>query len=417
MKKVKSTKTVTVTMPVSSNGCVGQLFHAAVTHNRNWLRCLNRLTYILLLALSSLLIASYCYATNPREEYKKMQREIKVHKEKLERAERREHSILTDLENTNKQHSLVEAELRKYRKKLKITESEISRVEADISVSRSSIARQQEWIKRELRAMQKNRYHEDIVMLLSGTEDIPQLMRDWKYLEYITLYENRLLNTYRDTLKNLHDKETELTVLKTELVKNEEKIRSKEADLVGKKKEKEDLLASVRGEKSSYEKMLRELKEASRRLLEVIKESEKTETYHAKGFSRLKGRLPWPVKGRIAVPYGSQRDPQFNTPVFRSGVFIQTGEDLYAKAVYSGKVVFAEWFKGYGQLMIVNHGDGYHTLYGSLSEIFSKTGDIIKTGQVIGRVGNSGILNSPGLYFELRYKGKPLDPLQWLKKR
>ena len=373
--------------------------------------------FLSLFAFSSLLNASNCFATNPREEYKKMQREIKAHKEKLEKAERRELSILTELENTNKELSLVEAELRKYRKKLKITESEISRVEADISVSRSSIDRQREWIKRKLRAMQKNRYHEDIVMLLSGTEDIPKLMRSWKYLEYITLYENRLLNTYRDTLKGLHEKEAQLMVLKTELVKNEEKVRSKEADLAGKRKEKGELLASVRGEKSSYEKMLKELKETSRRLLEVIKESEKTETYHAKGFSGLKGRLPWPVEGKIAIPYGSQRDPQFNTPVFRSGVFIQTGEDLYAKAVYTGEVVFAEWFKGYGQLMIVNHGDGYHTLYGSLSEIFSKAGDIIKMGQVIGRVGNSGILNSPGLYFELRYKGKPLDPLQWLKKR
>jgi septal ring factor EnvC (AmiA/AmiB activator) len=85
--------------------------------------------------------------------------------------------------------------------------------------------------------------------------------------------------------------------------------------------------------------------------------------------------------------------------------------------VHNGKVVFAEWFKGYGQLVIVNHGDGYHTLYGSLSEIFTSVGDIIKGKQILGRVGNSGLLNSSGLYFELRYKGKPLDPLQWLHKR
>jgi septal ring factor EnvC (AmiA/AmiB activator) len=162
--------------------------------------------------------------------------------------------------------------------------------------------------------------------------------------------------------------------------------------------------------------MLKELKEASRRLLDVIQESEK-DTYRAKGFSGLRGKLLWPVEGKIAIPYGSSRDPRFNTPVFKSGIFIQTGEDTNAKAVYAGKVVFAEWFKGYGRLMIVNHGDGYHTLYGSLSEIFSKVGDIINSGQVIGRVGDSGILDAPGLYFEVRYKGKPLDPVQWLKKR
>ncbi|MFH0933544.1 MAG: peptidoglycan DD-metalloendopeptidase family protein [Nitrospirota bacterium] len=370
-----------------------------------------------LLTLSSLLFASYCSAATPQEEYKKMQREIKAHKEKLEKAERREHSVLTDLEKTDRDLSIVEAEVRKYRKRLKNTESQISKVEAEISLSRGGIERQREWIKRKLRTMQKNRYPGDIVLLLSGTEDISQLMKSWKSMEYITLYENRLLNTYKENLKNLDEKEKQLIVLKAELVKNGKEVKSKEEELAGKKKNKEELLASVRKEKSSYEKMLKELKESSKRLLEVIKESEKGDTYRAKGFSGLKGKLSWPVEGKIAIRYGSQNDPQFNTPVFRSGIFIQTGDDISAKAVYTGKVVFAEWFKGYGQLMIVNHGDGYHTLYGSLSEIFSKAGDIINVGQVIGRVGNSGILNAPGLYFEVRYKGKPLDPLQWLRKR
>ncbi|MEW6214492.1 MAG: peptidoglycan DD-metalloendopeptidase family protein [Nitrospirota bacterium] len=372
---------------------------------------------LLLYVLSFLLFASFCYAATPREEYKKIQSEIKIHKEKLEKVEKREHSILADLEKTNRQISQVEAELGKYRKKLMDTGSEISKVEAEISLSRSNIERQREWIKRKLRAMQKYGQSGDIVMLLSGAEDISQLTRGWKSLQYITAYENRALNIYKDNLKGLSEKEKRLMTLKSELMKNEGKVRAEEAALTEKRKDKEVLLASIRKEKTSYAKMLKELKEASKKLLEIIRESERVDTYSAKGFSGLKGRLPWPVEGKVAIPYGSQRDPQFNTPVFRSGIYIQSGADYFAKAVYNGKVVFAEWFKGYGQLVIVTHGDGYHTLYGSLSEIFSKVGDIIKAEQTIGRVGNSGILNAPGLYFEVRYKGKPLDPLQWLKKR
>jgi septal ring factor EnvC (AmiA/AmiB activator) len=375
------------------------------------------LTLCVLLFVLCFLISDFCFADTPQEEYKKMQREIKEHKEKLEKAKKREHSILSDLEKANRELSDVEAEFRKYRGRLKNTESEISKVEAEISQSRGSIEKQKEWIKRKLRAMQKSSYPSDMVLLLSSTDDIPLLMRSWKSLEDISLYEKKLLNIYWETLKDLNVKERQLMTLKTELIKNEEKVRSKEKDLAQKKKEKEELLASVRKEKFSYEKMLKELKETSKRLLEIIRKSEKAETYFAKGFPGLKGRLPWPVEGMVAIPYGSQRDPQFNTPMFRSGIFIQTSENLYARAVYTGKVVFAEWFKGYGQLMIVNHGDGYHTLYGSLSEIFSKVGDIINKGQVIGRVGDSGIMNASGLYFELRYKGKPLDPLQWLKKK
>ncbi|MGB9716110.1 MAG: murein hydrolase activator EnvC family protein [Thermodesulfovibrionales bacterium] len=371
----------------------------------------------LLLALSTLLYSSHCLSANPQEEYKKIQKEIKEHKEKIRKAERRETSILSELERTDRELSIVEAELRKYRKKLMETEREISRVESEILKSKKSIEQQKEWIKRKLRAMHKNRCPSEVVILLSGTDDLSSFMRRWKYLQYISSYENKLLLDYRKKLDNLNTKERQLLDLKAELTKNEAKIRSDEEELEKKKREKEIILASVRNEKSSYEKMLKELKEASRRLLNIIRKSEKSDTYTAKGFTALKGKLPWPVEGRVAIPYGTQKDPVFNTPIFRSGIFIQAGEDLYAKAVHTGKVVFAEWFKGYGQLMIVNHGDGYHTLYGSLSEIFSKVGDIINSGQIIGRVGNSGIVDVPGLYFELRYKGKPLDPLQWLKRK
>jgi septal ring factor EnvC (AmiA/AmiB activator) len=364
-----------------------------------------------------MLFASYCLAATPHEEYKKIQKEIKEHREKLRKLERRESSILSELEATDKELSSAEAELRKYRRILRDNEREILRVESEISKSKKSIEQQKEWIKRKLRAMQKNRYQSDIVILLSGADDLSLLMRRWKYLQYISTYENKLLLDYRKNLEGLNAKERELLALKAELVKNEAKIKSQEEELSKKKKEKEVILASVQNEKSSYENMLRELKAASKRLLEIIRESEKGDTYSAKGFTALKGKLPWPVEGRVAIPYGSQKDPRFNTPIFRSGIFIQAGEDLFAKAVHTGKVVFAEWFKGYGQLMIVNHGDGYHTLYGSLSEIFSKVGDIINSGQIIGRVGNSGIVDVPGLYFELRYKGKPLDPLQWLKRK
>lgn len=371
----------------------------------------------LLLTLSTLLYSSYCLSATPQEEYKKIQKEIKEHKEKIRKAERRESSILSELERTDRELGIIEAEFRKYRKKLMDNEREISRVESEISKSRKSMEQQKEWIKRKLRAMHRNRYPSEVVILLSGTDDLSSFMRRWKYLQYISSHENKLLLDYRKKLENLNIKERQLLALKADLMRNEAKIRSDEEELEKKKKEKEIILASVRNEKSSYEKMLKELKEASRRLLNIIRESEKSDTYSAKGFTALKGKLPWPVEGRVAIPYGSQKDPIFNTPIFRSGIFIQAGEDLYAKAVHTGKVVFAEWFKGYGQLMIVNHGDGYHTLYGSLSEIFSKVGDIINSGQIIGRIGNSGIVDVPGLYFELRYKGKPLDPLQWLKRK
>jgi septal ring factor EnvC (AmiA/AmiB activator) len=380
------------------------------------IQCLG-LKLFIFLAFSSLLLVSFCYAATPQEEYNKVQKEIKVHKKKLEKVKKREDSILTDLESINKQLNIKEAELRKYKKRLKNTESKISRIESDILSNKGNIERRREWIKKKLRAMYKYGHNPEIAMLFLSADDISQLMRSGKFLQYVALSENKVLNTYKENLENLQNRERQLMILKEEMVKNRKKVSDEETSLAESRSNKKMLLASVKKEKSSYTKMLNELKDTSRRLLEIIRESEKTDTFSATGFSKLKGRLSWPLEGKVAIPYGSQKDPNFNTPIFRSGAYIRSNSDSLAKAVYNGKVVFAEWFKGYGQLIIINHGEGYHTLYGSLSEIFTKVGDIIKANEIIGRIGNSGVLNAPGLYFEVRYKGKPLDPLQWLQKR
>lgn len=364
-----------------------------------------------------LALPAIAYAEDPKDEYKKIQKDIEAHKEKVERAKKLEHSILEELDRANKDLSAVQAELRKYRAKRRDTEDDIRKVESENAANKAKLAKQAEWLKRKLRTMQKYGYSGDIVLLLSTSEDMAQLMRRWRYIKDVAMYDHKMLEGYKDTIKNLSEQETSLKSLYAELKKTEEGIQTNEWIISEKKKRKELLLSSVRKEKSSYENMLKELKEASNRLREIIRRSEEAESYAAKGFHGLKGKLPWPVNGKVIIPYGSQKDPQFNTPVFRNGVHIKTEDDSSAKAVHSGKVVFAEWFKGYGQLVIISHGEGYHTLYANLSEIFYAVGDIIKEQQVVGRVGESGTLNTSGMYFEIRYKGKPLDPMQWLKRR
>jgi septal ring factor EnvC (AmiA/AmiB activator) len=375
---------------------------------------------VFLLALYALRFAPCCCAYTPEDEYRKVQKDIKKQKRKLENMKKRESSVLVEIERTNRQLEAVEKDLRKYKNILMNTEARIYQVEKEISLHRSEVEKHRDWLRKKIRAIHKYGQHSDVMLLFLGTDDISLLMRTGKYLEYMTMHEQSLLIAYKNTLEGLTEKETQLRALRRDLIKNRAKVSSEEQSLEEKKRSKEDLLTSIKREKSSSARLLKEMKAASKRLLEIIRESEKAEKEDSlarKNFASLKGRLPWPVNGRVAIPYGSQRDPHFNTPIFRSGTYIKSAADSFAKAVHSGKVVFAEWFKGYGQLVIVNHGGGYHTLYGSLAEIFTKVGDIIEAKQAVGRVGDSGILNSPGLYFELRYKGKPLNPQQWLKRK
>lgn len=364
----------------------------------------------------ALLLSNTVFAENPKERYQKIQKEIEAHKERLEHAKRREHSVLEDIDDVNKRLSAAEAELEKQQRRIAQIESEIKKVEAEISATQQYLDKRKDWLRRRLRAMQRYGHSGDLLVLLSETDDMAGLMRRWRYLERISIHERRVIEEYAENLKRLNEKEKQLSDLRAELKRGQERVRLTEASLLEKRREKAVLLASVRREKLNHERMLKELREASKRLLDVIRKLEEKETYEAKGFSAMKGRLPWPANGSIAIPYGSHRDPRFNTPVFRNGIYIKTNDNTVT-AVYGGKVVFADWFKGYGNLVIINHGEGYHTLYANLSETFLKVGDIIKVKEAVGRVGDSGLLNAPSLYFEVRYKGRPLDPAQWLKRK
>lgn len=128
-------------------------------------------------------------------------------------------------------------------------------------------------------------------------------------------------------------------------------------------------------------------------------------------FSSLKGKLPWPVKGRVTTNAGSGQ-----LESMRDGVLIDAGEGTEIRAVTAGKVVYSEWLRGYGLLMIIDHGNGYMTLYAFNQSLYKKVGERVESGDVIASVGQSGGRSRSGLYFGIRQNGKPVDPIQWCAK-
>jgi len=119
----------------------------------------------------------------------------------------------------------------------------------------------------------------------------------------------------------------------------------------------------------------------------------------------------------VVSEYGAQIHPRFGTKTFRNGIDIDVAEGTGIAAVYGGQVLYTGWFRGYGNLIIVDHGTEYYTLYGHAAEIKVKEGDEVKQGQMIGTVGDTGSLQGPRLYFEVRHEGKPQDPARWLQPR
>jgi septal ring factor EnvC (AmiA/AmiB activator) len=353
-----------------------------------------------------------------KERYRGVQKEIKSKEARLKRAEKVEDITLKDIDELDRRLHSVSRELKKHRRELGKTRKDVSLLEGEVARLREKLEFRRRVMKRKLRAMHRYEKFGDALLVLGAAGDIPQIMRRWRYLESLARHEGEMVRGYNDDLRELGRRQARLHGLERKLAAEEEQVLRNREKLAARKKEKQRLLASVRREKESFERVLKDLRKSSARLAKLMREYEASSAYAPSAdFRKLKGRLPWPVPGLVSVPYGSQKDPRFNTAIFRNGITIEGDEDELARAVHGGKVVYADWFKGYGQLVIVNHGGGYHTLYANLSDIFLKTGDIIDNKTQIGRIGTSGLVDRPSLYFEIRYKGKPLNPSQWLKRR
>ncbi|MBU4185728.1 MAG: M23 family metallopeptidase, partial [Proteobacteria bacterium] len=142
-----------------------------------------------------------------------------------------------------------------------------------------------------------------------------------------------------------------------------------------------------------------------------FKQVEKIKT---KNFASFKGLLNMPVKGKIISFFGHYKNTKFNVKNFRNGIDIEAdrGEPIYA--VSDGLIIYSSWFKGYGNMIIIAHGENYYSVYAHIEELFKTKGDKVEKDEVIATVGDTGSIVGSGLYFELRHHGKPMNPLEWL---
>ena len=240
------------------------------------------------------------------------------------------------------------------------------------------------------------------------------LARDEAFLEE--------LNRNKTALESLL---TQLNTRKAEKRALELKLRQRAAKLNAQQKKRKELLKAIRGKKSLELAALNSLREAAQELNAVIVRIEPATpeitqqvepTQQNKPFKAYKGLLSWPVKGKIISFFGPYRDKKFAVTNFQSGINIKAERGEPIRSVSEGHVIYANWFKGFGNMMIVDHGDHYYTVYAHLEEVFKVKGDRVDQGEVIATVGDSGSMKGPALHFEVRHHGKPIDPLKWIQK-
>lgn len=384
---------------------------------------------LILIAIFAFSAGQFLFAaddtTAGRKELERIKREMREKKKEIKRVDKRERSILTEFDRIDRQVLMGKAELAEQEKRLHDALTSLKDVEknnAEIGYKLTLLKRVYGERLRALYKMSRNGYG---AALLASPHQV-DMLKKIKYLGMIARRDRMLIRDYGNVLASLSLKRTEIAEKKEEIVERKREIEIKKADLEARKKKKALLLASVREEKGLYEQSLQELEESSASLWAMVRQAEQ-ERKRAKAerpslekqsrSDRAGKRLQWPLQGEILTRFGMQQHPQFKTMVFRRGIEIAAREGEPVHAVRDGVVKFSDWYKGYGNLMILEHEAGFYTLYGNLSRLDLNKDARVLQGQVIGLAGDTGSVKGPKLYFEIRRNGEAQDPLLWLSKR
>ncbi len=254
--------------------------------------------------------------------------------------------------------------------------------------------------------------------VVSAASSPAQVAAGYRAIEAMSLGEADRVATYRA------DRER-LDAALAELQSQGDRLRGLQAALEGKTRElrdvrgkKGEVLTGLQREQASQKALLLELVQVEsevRALLDRLERAGPADPVPSLGFARQRGQLQWPAKGRLAVPFGNVRHPRFSTEVPHPGIDIAAPPGQAVCAVFEGRVVFSDWFKGYGQMVVIDHGDSYLSIYGHVDERLVSTGEDVSTGDLIARSGQSGSFDQPALYFEIRHDGRPEDPARWLR--
>ena len=252
------------------------------------------------------------------------------------------------------------------------------------------------------------------VWLLASSATLQEFRKTIKYMKAIMAQDRQVLDILDRQMRLV---KSELSSLKENVAKVEElkKVKSSRMTLLEKYIEKKVfLLMKTHREKEFYAKAVKELKEATRALSETMMhlETKENESMVPESFAKMKGKLPLPLKGKILR---DRKQFGFNPFMHRKGIYITGSPGEAVRSVFPGRIDYSGWFKGYGQLLIIDHGYHYFTVFAHLEEMVKKKGEAVSGGEVIGVAGDPGWQLGPGVYFEIRKGGNHLDPKRWLQ--
>jgi septal ring factor EnvC (AmiA/AmiB activator) len=332
-----------------------------------------------------------------------IQKELKDKKQKVKKKWWEEKKITDTLDKIGRELNRKAGERQKLDAEMKVLEKRIAHQEAELTTLEKTLVALDREFQSRVRAMYKL-HRVGMVRVLFSAEDYTDALRRYKAFQQVTENDLQLLQAYQQGIKEQKEGRKDLIEEKKALTQKKNEVETKKREIEKEKQKKATLLASVKKERVAYEKAVTELKEREKALHSLIQKlTIKAASLKGTDFKALRGKLPLPTDGTIFSPTGREK-----------GIGIRAPEGTKIQAICNGKVAYASWFKGYGNLMIIDHGGGYHTVAAHAARLLKKVGEEVKTGDVVALVGSTGSIEGPMLYFEIRYHGTAVNPLTWL---
>ena len=357
-----------------------------------------------------------------RKTLEQLKDQIEEKRRQADEAGKKRDSILQGIQTLDERHMRYRQSHQEISRRLRKKDQEIEAINAQIARLREGVQVRREAILARLRVQYMEGRFGHWKPLLAA-DSYGDFQRRLRYLSAVSARDYGLIETFKTDLTSMQEAEGQREAARTGMVAYKRSTEKHLEEIKAVKKEKKLYLAKLTQEKESNERVLQELERSASRIDSLLRELEQRRRAAAarppagslsKG---VKGGLPWPAEGSVLTYFGRQKHPTFNTYVQRKGIEIRTLEGSAIHAVMPGTVVYADWLKGYGLVIILDHANGFFSLYAHASKILTSVGAQVASGQAIGETGDTGMTGENTLYFELREGAEPVDPLHWLAKR
>lgn len=352
-----------------------------------------------------------------QKELKQLKTSISSLEKKLRNQRKEKNTLQQNLEAIERDISNLNKKNRNIGKKIKAHESNLSLLKSKKNNLEERIENQRSTIAKQIQAAYKTG-NEEPVKLLLNQENPEQLSRILKYYDYLLEARSKKIDQFTADIESLKITLSKIQSIKESLTDSRKELEKDQQKLANNLSKRKNTLNKLSQSLQSNNQQLNQYKKQRDELETVLETVEKAAKAIAPAqdypsFALSKGKLNWPVRGKLKASFGSKRSEYLRW----QGWLISAKEGTNIQSVHHGRVVFSDYLRGFGLLVIVDHGDAYMTLYAHNKELLRETGDWVQSGEIVARAGNTGGLTHTALYFEVRENGKPVNPRIWLSKR